>query len=246
MSKTTWRVLTLAAALGLACVAGSGASASDGAMAPVANPADMSPAQRLEVYGHRSDWRPTHHARHAATAVFAARVSSARYDIRPAPRPVLVTVSTEALPAAAAPVAAPAAAAPAAPAWRMPDLGKLRSMLHLPTLHLSNGGGANLQSAPAADPLADAREHIANLPIPEWLTIPGRPTLTVPVLGTVKSKFVSAAAVLVLALILLMMMLGNSGGARRRRARRNRNYASGPMMGSEPGGLGPKSSDDHP
>jgi hypothetical protein len=257
MSKTTWRIAILAAALGLPAIAGAGTPPSgfENApgfvrvnMAPVANPADLSPAERVRIYGRAYAWRrhadaaamPRRHAYHwsQATAARASMASDTREAASAAPKPmrVILTASTEttaspaAPPTPAAPAAAPPApAAPAAPAMSMPkfDLSKLQK-LHLPNLRI---GGAH---APALTE-ASARQYVANLPIPEWLTIPGHPTVKLPGIGVVHSKFVSAGGILLLALILLMLAVSGSGGARRRRARRNRNFGSGPMLGAEPG-----------
>ena len=251
MSKTTWRVAILAAAaLGLPVIAGAGAAPSGfetapgfirANMAPVANPADLSPAERVRIYGHPYAWRrhadaqamPRRHAYHwsQTTAAQASTASDTGEAVRaaPTPMPVILTASTETTASpAAAPAAPPAPVAPAAPTLTMPkfDLSKL---------HLPNVQPPHFQGQGSVLTEVGARQYIANLPVPEWLTVPGHPTLNLPVVGVVHSKFVSAGGILLLALILLMLAVSGSGGARRRRARRNRNFSSGPTLGAEPG-----------
>ena len=254
MSTMTWRVMALAAAtlasLSVGAAVASPASAPGGLerapgfirvdMKPVANPADLSPAERVQVYGHPYAGRrmtPTQvttvHHRIIPTPVHEVIAKPFSHtDVVAAPKLVPVATAAEPAPAAAPAPAQAAPAAPAAPTVSAPkfDLSKLHApSVHLPRLNL---GGADLTAA-------NARQKLATLPIPEWLTVPGHKTLAVPGLGVVQSKFVSAAGILVLVVILLLLALSSSGGARRRRARRSRNYQPGPMMGSEPSAPAP-------
>ena len=167
-------------------------------MAPIANPRDMSRAERLRVYGHRYDQGYGHRRHSAATAHSGAAAVTSAPAAKPAPAPAARPAPVAATPAPVAkPTPAPAAAiAPPAPVVAV---------------------------APAAPAPAGSKFHLPSLPhmsMPSWLSIPGVPSINVPgVAHPVPSKnFTGGLILLILLLVLIIAARGSGSGSRKPRS----------------------------
>lgn len=204
-------------------------------MAPIANPEDMTPEERAQVYGHRYD-RPRRrvHARgdHAAGEfaggahrqqrgladhhVDGYRLAARHGYHQAAPARTARVAGADRTGASTAPVPGVANPGPAA---------EVESPV--PPAPLANA----VQAAPATQPI-NARVAPAAGPNLDWLSIPGAPVVTLPGLGAVPSRFITAAFLLVLALILLAVAAGIGQSAPRRRAPR-RAVGAGPAFAGD-------------
>jgi hypothetical protein len=178
-------------------------------MAPVANPADMTPSERIEVYGHRYDYldhggaRPAHgrhhHGHHHARHGHAGAAALAGHHARRAT------------------AAGAAAARPAAPA---PKHNPPVAPMLAPTATESEGA-AGSGAAP-------------NSFSADWLSLPGAPTLDVPGFGKVASKTVVAIGLLLLALAIMILAVRGAPARKPRSAAAHRPIDLGAGIAATP------------
>lgn len=171
---------------------------------PVANPEDMSLAERGRVFGHRYHYTDSQRPH----AVLSAMIME--------PPPGQITPIAHPTPAVAPPpTAAPAPAARAGVRLAAPVAITAIKPFRLPRLDIEKWlktimtrAGAALRSEPG--------------PALNLLTIPGMPDIDVPGLGKVPSPSVVVSALLVLAMMLLAVIARISNGRREARARRRK------------------------
>ncbi len=204
-------------------------------MAPVANPEDMTPDERVQVYGHTYDhpglagetrYAGRHHRVHAfvghgrrASFGLAEHRRLAwrgrwRHDAHGrhklhAPGAQSGAASSASHESARAPGASDALRA-SAPAYAGPEAAPSAAV------------AANAApSPPSAEPAASN---------PGWLSIPGAPYVSLPGFGRIASRYVTAAVLLLLAIVLLAIAAGRGHAAGRRRRPARNAVGAGPAF----------------
>ncbi len=198
-------------------------------MRPIANPEDMSAAERRRVYGYRyaprAETRPAarQSVRTAPPAVAAkpvaapaARAAPAPAAAKPAPKPVVAAPPVQTAKPAAPLVAAKPAPQPAQPLAKAPS----------PDLAAQS---AAVAAAPLAEtivenPAAETKGEGFKLPplSLKALAIPGMPTVDVPGVGKVASEKVVGAVIALLALLLVIALARGASAGRAREERRRK------------------------
>lgn len=201
-------------------------------MAPVANPEDMTPEERAQVYGRRYDdlrWagKAYAHPRHRVHA-FIGHGRRASFGLAEHRRMAWRHMAHDSDKPRAAPLEAPKAAAHAAVAV---DAGASRAATPAVAPPAATPVAAPSAAAASGAPATpSAQLGSSNL---DWLSIPGAPYIALPGLGGVASRYVTAAVLLLLAIALLAIAagLGRAAGRRRRPARNT--VGAGPTFAAE-------------
>jgi hypothetical protein len=215
-------------------------------MAPIANPEDMAPQERVQVYGHRYDRFERHENGRSAWSHHSRR-HAVRYYIGDGPR----------------------AGHGRAIHHRFARHGRWRYVAHRGRLHHAyaghHAGAAQTTShhhktrpaagspangpataAPTASGTPPTATPAASAPAPtppdtqagspslDWLSIPGTPYVYLPGFGRVASKFVTAAGLLLLAIILLAVAAGRGRTVTPRRRPVRSTVGAGPAFAEEP------------
>jgi len=200
------------------------------AMAPVANPEDMSPEERAQVYGHRYD-----HLTLAGERRSARRHHLTRYFIGDGRRASAGLGAHHHL-------TRYGRWRRYAHGWRMlhahgARTGRTSLASHSAAKAQAGGGASPAPAEPAtsatasAPPAAPAAQPAsANL---DWLSIPGAPYVNLPGFGRVPSRFVTAALLLALAIALLVIAAGRGHAAGRRRRPAREAVGAGPAFADE-------------
>ena len=216
-------------------------------MAPIANPEDMAPQEREQVYGHRYDRLERHrHARFAWSHY--SRHHSVRYYIGDGPRAGRghalhhrfvrhgrwrYAAHRRHLNHAYAVHRSEAAQTPPHRHKARPAATASSSALPPASAASATPPAATPEtSAPAPAPATPASQ--AGSPSLDWLSIPGRPYVYLPRFGRVASKFVTAAGLLLLAIILLAVAAGRGRTATPRRRPVRSTVGAGPAFADEP------------
>jgi hypothetical protein len=190
-------------------------------MAPIPNPEDLPPGERVRIYGHRYDYldHPGHRARHehGRPRPHARHRVHGRIYLGPAP-------SAPAKPAhrhgRAPHHAAPPSARAAKPAAKKPPRPAAPPASPPPSPGPSPRAPSSSPPAASAPPPAAPTPAAAGSAPPnalnaDWLTIPGAPMLNIPGFGKVPSKTVVAVFLLILALAILILAVRGAPGPRK-------------------------------
>jgi hypothetical protein len=214
-------------------------------MAPIANPEDMAPQERVQVYGHHYDrlegrrhgrfiwgrYSRRHSVRysisnghraghgHAIHHRFA-RHGRWRYGARRHHLHHAYAISGSGAAQTASHRQGTAPAAGTAPSAQPPAPAA------------SSSPPAAAPATPAPEPVAPATQ--AGSPSLDWLSIPGRPYVYLPGFGRVASKFITAAGLLLLAIILLAVAAGRGRTVTPRRRPVRSTVGAGPAFADEP------------
>jgi len=190
------------------------------AMAPIANPEDMSADERARVYGDRYDrtWRDRH-ARWAAD-------HPARYSMGHGPRAERWRTGRRHHRLEARPWRA---GEPGRPVHRTKPRRGVETGPAVPVAPSALAPSPPVPSPAAAAPQA-SRDIAPNL---DWLSIPGARFISVPGIGRIATKFITAGVLALLALALLAYAASPARGtAARRRPTRNA-VGPGPSLAGE-------------
>jgi hypothetical protein len=215
----------------------------DAAMAPIANPEDMSPEERAQVYGHRYDYldraagrRRVHgtiggeadeqpsvvHHRHGRHETAGERVDHERWSARRGHRHVHAKGhgATDHGAKTGTPNASPAAKVP-------PSAAPPGSAASPPVANPPSGAPPATAQSPASR-VAPAPGF--NL---DWLSLPGAPYVHLIGFGRVASKYIVATSLLIIAVVLLAFAAYRNRGARPARRPPVNTIGAGPRFADE-------------